>query len=117
MGINEVIYEVNLEIQREYAEEYMNWLRPHIMEMLALEGFISCSISDYERVKDHNDPDIVTKVVTYRIRSREALQKYFDYGATKMRSKGTNKFTGKFKAWRRVIAPQEKYDILAKSKL
>lgn len=115
--MNEVIYEVNLEIQKEYAEDYMNWLRPHMMDMLKFEGFISGTISDFERVKEYNDPSIVAKVVTYRVRSREDLQKYFDYGATKMRGQATNKFKGKFKAWRRVIAPKEQYSILAKSKL
>eukprot|EP01084_Bolivina_argentea_P175452 303833_1 len=115
--MNEVIYEVNLEIQKEYAEEYMNWLRPHIMDMLEFSGFISCTINDFERVKEYNDPNITAKVITYRVRSRQDLQKYFDKQAAKMRGQGTNKFAGKFKAWRRVIAPKEKYEILAKSKL
>lgn len=115
--MNEVIYEVNLELNKEIADEYMAWLRPHMMDMLQFEGFISGKISSFERVKEYNDPQIVPYVVTYRVRSREDLQKYFDYGATKMRGQATSKFKGKFKAWRRVIAPKEQYSILAKSKL
>ena len=115
--MTEVIYEVNLEIQREYAEEYMKWLGPHSMKMLELDGFISCTISDYTKVKELNDPQIVYKVVTYQVRSMADLQNYFDFGAAKMRGQATNKFKGRFKAWRRVISPREPHKILSKSKL
>ena len=115
--MDEVIYEVNLEIQKEYVQEYMEWLRPHSMKMLELDGFISCKISNYQKVKETNDPSLAYKVVTYRVRSMKDLQNYFDFGAAKMRGQATNKFKGKFKAWRRVIKPKESHHILSKSKL
>ena len=114
--MGEVVYEVNLEIQREYAAEYMAWLRTHSMEMLELDGFLSCTVSDFERVKEANEPQTVRKVVAYRVRSMRHLRDYFEAGAAKMRGQATSKFAGKFKAWRRVILPRERHENLAKAK-
>lgn len=39
-----VVYEVNLTIDPEVAEEYLAWLRPHIKEILQLKGFVSAEL-------------------------------------------------------------------------
>ena len=101
-----VYYEVNLEIHKEIAEEYMAWLRPHSMEMLHIDGFTEVTIQDFDNVAAPNDSNIVTKRVTYKVESMEKLQQYFDNQAKKMRGGGVSKFGNKFKAWRRVLKPE-----------
>jgi len=34
-----IVYEVNLQIDSEVADEYAKWLKPHIEQILELEGF------------------------------------------------------------------------------
>lgn len=107
-----VVYEVNLEIQKEFAEKYMEWLKPHIIEMLNIDGFVSATINGFEHVGKDNNPNVVRKVITYKVESREKMQQYFDESARKMRGQATNKFSGKFKAWRRVIHPKIQFSKL-----
>ena len=35
-----IIYEVNLTVDPEIADEYAVWLRPHIVHILELDGFL-----------------------------------------------------------------------------
>ena len=43
-----ITYEVNLEIEREVAEAYGSWLRAHVDELLAIDGFefVGCNGGD-----------------------------------------------------------------------
>eukprot|EP01084_Bolivina_argentea_P288447 495078_1 len=102
-----VIYEVNFEIEKDVANDYMKWLKGHLNEMIiGIDGFISYKINSFERVKDDNDVDIVRRVVHWKVASQELLQKYFDTKAKQYRTAYPLIFKNRFKAWRRVITPQ-----------
>ena len=92
-----VYYEVNLEINKEIAQEYLDWLIPHSIEMLEIDGFLDVTFNDFIKVKEDNDANIVRKVVVYKVESMEKMQQYFDNQAKKMRGGAVSKFGGKFK--------------------
>lgn len=46
-----VIYEVNLDLEREIADQYIAWLKPHIQEIINLPGFVSAELMAREEEK------------------------------------------------------------------
>jgi len=97
-----VIYEVNLTIQNPIYNDYLEWLKPHIQEILHFKGFTKAEIvADFE--KDAAEPDFKHITVHYRLTDRESLQDYFDNHATKMREDGKKRFGEHFSAQRRVL--------------
>lgn len=98
-----VIYEVNLEIEPEVADEFKIWLHSHISEMLALPGFVSAR--GFKRQPDEEGCAGIPLLLTvhYTLESREALEKYFKEHAPRMREDGMKRFGGNFKASRRIL--------------
>lgn len=47
----QVIYEVNCDVDEDVAEDFLCWLRPHVEELLELEGFESAEIMKRETPK------------------------------------------------------------------
>lgn len=94
-------YEVNLDLEAGIEAEYLDWLRAHVAEILALDGFVSASI---RRVLDPPPaPGRAAYSVLYTLRDAAALQSYFDHHAARMREDGLRRFAGRFVASRRVL--------------
>lgn len=103
-----LLYEVNLTVDGEVAPRYSSWLREHIREMLALDGFEAAVW--YARNDDGDsvpDPDEPTGsrawTVQYQVRDRAALQAYFDEHADEMREQGAQQFGDHVTTDRRVL--------------
>lgn len=97
-----IIYEVNLTVDRDIADEYADWLGPHIEEMLALPGFESAEWLedvDYD-VDEGADP---RWVIHYRLRSHDDFVRYEQEHAEQMRGDGLERFGTKFEATRRIL--------------
>lgn len=92
-----IIYEVNLEINPDIIMEFDEWLDEHIKTMLEFEGF--------ESARKLNTVESGTHFLTvqYYIKSQEDLDRYLRNHAETMREMGKNKFSGKFKASRRIL--------------
>lgn len=98
-----VIYEVSLAVDAEVADAYAAWLAPHIEEVLGVPGFVSAA---WFEVESDGPPDARREwVVQYRVKSRRALQAYFDHHAARLRGDGLDRFGGRFEATRRVLRP------------
>lgn len=93
-----VIYEVNVVVQPEIAEEYPPWLYAHVEAMLTLPGFVAGTVlrEEYEGTEQRF-------VVHYRVESRQALERYFSEHAERMRSDGLRRFGNKMSATRRIL--------------
>ena len=66
---NFVIYEVNFEIEKDVANDYMIWLKGHLDKMITeIDGFISYKINSFERVNDENDIDTIRRVIQWKLR-------------------------------------------------
>lgn len=102
-----VLYEVNLTVEREIADEYAAWLGPHIREIMALDEVAGASwwrVDDPRLRGDRlNDPDTVSWCVKYEFPDRKAYQSYLNNHAERLRGDGLERFGGRFKASRRVM--------------
>jgi len=97
-----IIYEVNLIVKQKIADDYADWLGPHIEEMLALPGFESAEWLedvDYD-VDEGADP---RWVIHYRLRSHDDFVRYEQEHAEQMRAEGLERFGTKFEATRRIL--------------
>ncbi len=102
-----IIYEVNLTVNPEIANEYRRWLHSHIDDILKLEGFHAAKW--YQRDNDEAGGNGECWTIHYFLDSRAALNHYLDHHAESLREEGAQKFGGKFSANRRVLEPLEKF--------
>ncbi|MEM9302846.1 MAG: DUF4286 family protein [Pseudomonadota bacterium] len=96
-----IIYEVNLEVDRDIVDAWLPWLHDHVAEMVALEGFSGALV--FEVV----EPEAAGRCFCcqYQLSSRDALQNYLDHHAERMRAEGQRRFPGGFSAARRILEP------------
>lgn len=101
-----LIYEVNLEVDNEIIEEFRNWLKPHVAEMLKFNGFEYAEILDDVSVKfaAHNEKTTSTAItVHYHLSTEDDLRDYLLRHADQMRAPALRHFGAKFRAKRRVL--------------
>lgn len=98
----EVVYEVNTTVTSAIREAYLAWLPGHVAALLQLDGFKAARICELEPDAS-GDGARHTFVCTYRIRSRAALQAYFDGPAAAMRADALGRFGDQFSATRRTM--------------
>ena len=97
-----VVYEVDLWVDAAIADEYRAWLPTHVLELLALPGFLDARIFDVlEPVASDNE---IALCVQYTLRDRAALDEYLRLHASRLRAEGIARFGGRFRAQRRVLA-------------
>jgi quinol monooxygenase YgiN len=96
-----VIYEVNLDVERDIEDEFARWLGKHVAEMIALPGFVDAELTREEREADQQ----AAFSVRYRLESRTALERYFAEHAERMRNDGLQRFGRQFSASRRILYP------------
>ena len=92
-----VIYEVNLTLEDEIAADFHAWLMEHVAEMLTFDGFRDAKLF---RVEDESFHRLT---VWYTVESRDALDRYFNGAASRMREDGLKRFGGRFQATRRIL--------------
>ena len=97
-----IVYEVSLQVDREIAAAFHDWLQSHVAEILALPGFTD---ADILQVCEPLDPGTVGWVVAYRLRDRAALDSYLVEHAPRMRADGLARFGNRFRASRRILQP------------
>jgi len=96
----DIVYEVNLFIDREIETEYREWLVKHIADILALPGFLGARSFD---VRQDDTSHGFALCVQYRLASQAALDDYFVQHAPRLRAEGIEKFGDRFTASRRVL--------------
>lgn len=95
-----VIYEVNLSVQREIANEYRTWLGDQVQEMLALPGFTGVRILEIAEDACGTETTFCTQ---YELVDQSALDDYMRVHAGRMRADGVSRFGDRFTASRRVL--------------
>ena len=93
------VYEVNLVVDTSVSTPFLSWLELHIHDMLQLETFTWAKL--YER--DCDEEGSVALTVHYGARSRASLERYFAEDMTQMIQDGLTRFSGQFKADRRIL--------------
>jgi len=92
-----IIYEVNLTVDADVADDYAAWLKDHIHQILRFDGFIRA-----EWLEEQGG-DARRWVIHYHLTDMGSLESYFADHADAMRREGLERFPGKFTATRRVL--------------
>jgi Domain of unknown function (DUF4286) len=96
-----MIYEVNIEVDRDTADSYRVWLTDHIAEILALPGFTGANVFDV--LEPPPSAGRIGLCVQYALKNHEALDDYLRDHAPRLRADGIARFGERFKAQRRVL--------------
>jgi len=92
-----ILYEVVISVDPAIRKDYLTWLKQHISEMKALDGFVSAQLF----INTENENELTCH---YRLKNHEAMRAYLDGPAKKMRADGINRFSDKFSAQRRILS-------------
>jgi quinol monooxygenase YgiN len=91
-----VLYEVVISVDPEIRDAYLDWLRPHIEQMLTFDGFLSAEMY----VNSEDDNEITCH---YRVRDMTAMNAYLSGPAQEMRADGIKRFGDKISTRRRIL--------------
>lgn len=94
-----IIYEVNLFVKHAVAEDFRIWLTDHIEEMVGLPWFESAAAYESDATSDTE----TAFVAQYVLADEQALQRYFETDAPRMRQDGPSRFGADMRATRRVL--------------
>lgn len=101
-----IVYEVNLDVNTAIFESYLAWLKPHIQDILALQGFVKADLL----FDNEQSSEAIKKVtVVYYLKDYESYSHYLETYATKMREDAMKRFDGQFSAKRRVLELDSSY--------
>lgn len=107
-----VIYEVDLQIERDVAQAFAHWLPGHVRAVLALEGFQGATwleVDGEPQGAEAEDQSPARWIVRYEVRDQAALDTYLAEHATRMRADGLARFGKAFSATRRVLKERERF--------
>jgi hypothetical protein len=93
-----IVYEVNLQIDSEVADEYAEWLGSHIEQILEIDGFQK---ADWF-VCDSNDEKVHWSI-RYHLDGRESLENYQKNHAPALIQEGIDKFGQYLNSNRRIM--------------
>ncbi|KTD13369.1 DUF4286 family protein [Legionella jamestowniensis] len=102
-----IVYEVNLEIKVAIFDAYISWLKPHIKDLLALDGFIKADLLFDVDSKDDKETRKIT--VAYYLKDYDTYSHYVTNHANQMREDALKRFNGQFNASRRVLKLEDTY--------
>lgn len=98
--MKQLIYLVHVDVKKEVAERYREWLLPHISEVLESPGFLRAELDEDLEVEGAKDTTAFR--IRYLVRSREELELYFRERAPALREDGLRRFPDQFVARREV---------------
>jgi hypothetical protein len=96
-----LIYNVTVQVDKEIATQWLNWLQAeHIPELMSTGCF-----SHHQVVKllDVDESEAITYAIQYYSASRELLDKYLNEYAADIRKKTTDKWNDRFVAFRTIM--------------
>jgi hypothetical protein len=102
-----IIYEVNLHVDREIAEEFSSWLEGHIVIVVERGGFVDAT---WWECVETIDPDRVHWSIHYHATTVAALDAYLRDHAPRLREDGRKRFGKHFEADRRILRRWERGD-------
>lgn len=96
-----VIYNVTIKVDQAIADEWLQWLKEeHIPDIIRTGCFTQATILQLLEVDDSEGP---TYAVQYQADSREQYNRYIQAFSDEMRKKGTDRWGGRFIAFRSVM--------------
>ena len=103
-----IIYNVTVNIDDTIHNEWLNWIKEHIPQVLATGKFTEAKLT---KVLVDEELGGVTYSVQYRARSRKDLDDYYENDAERLRSEGLKKFANKALAFRTELEIIDEYSV------
>ena len=106
------IYNVTTNIDATVHDEWLNWVKTHIIEVLNTGKFTSAKLTE---VLVEEEMGGKTYSIQYAANTREDLESYYTFNAPKLQSEGLKRFADKmltFKTELKIV--EEFYPISAK---
>ncbi|HAI19198.1 MAG: hypothetical protein CMP05_07930 [Xanthomarina sp.] len=103
-----IIYNVTLNIEENIHDEWLNWIKEHIPQVLATGKFTDAKLT---RVLVEQDIEGFTYSIQYRAKSREDLEAYYQHHADRLRQDGLKRFADKMLAFRTELEIIDEYSV------
>lgn len=99
-----LLYEVNLAVNQEIADDFKKWLSTHIPEVVKAGNFESAEwFSRRPEDKGSQTTNQLLWTIQYRVKDRKTLEAYLEKQAPRLRQEGLDRFGNQFKATRRIL--------------
>lgn len=92
-----IIYNVTVNIEESIHDEWLEWIKNHIPQVLATGKFIDARLT---KVLVEEEMGGTTYAIQYKAKSREALESYYQNDAADLKQEGLMKFADKMLAFR-----------------
>ena len=92
-----IIYNVTVNVDESVHQEWLNWIKVHIPQVLATGKLIKAKLT---RVLVEEEMGGITYSIQYTAISREHLNRYYSDDADRLRKDGLDKFADKMLAFR-----------------
>ena len=86
-----ITYEVNAQFDQALKTEYLAWLKEHVRQVVALDGFIDATVESLEE-DERLLPGKSGICVRYRLLNHRVLESYLVEHAPALRSDGLKRF-------------------------
>jgi len=103
-----IIYNVTVNVEESIHQEWLNWIKLHIPQVLATGKFVDAKLT---KVLIDEEMGGVTYSVQYKAISREALDSYYEHDAERLRSDGLKRFADKMLAFRTELEVIDEYSV------
>ncbi len=103
-----IIYNVTANIDESIHEDWLNWIKEHIPQVLATGKFTEAKLT---KVLVDEEMGGITYSVQYRAKSREDLDNYYKNDADRLRSEGLKRFADKMLAFRTELEIIDEYTV------
>ena len=102
-----IIYNVTLNIDKRITNEWLEWIKEHIPQVLATGKFKEAKLTKVLVDDDESD----TYSVQYRAHSREALNSYYAEHAERLKQDGLRRFGDKVLSFRTELEVVDEYSV------
>ena len=103
-----IIYNVTVNIEESIHDEWLEWIKNHIPQVLATGKFIDARLT---RVLVEEEMGGTTYAIQYKAKSREALESYYQNDAADLKQEGFIKFADKMLAFRTELEIIDEYTV------
>ena len=103
-----IIYNVTINIDDSIHEEWLNWIKLHIPQVLATGKFLEAKLT---KVLVEEEMGGTTYSVQYRAKSRTSLEEYYRDHADRLRQEGLSRFADKAVAFRTELEVIDEYAV------
>ena len=103
-----IIYNVTVKIEESIHDEWLEWIKNHIPQVLATGKFIDARLT---KVLVEEEMGGTTYAIQYKAKSREALESYYQNDAADLKQEGFIKFADKMLAFRTELEIIDEYTV------